>query len=125
MKTWLRKSNLFILPLKPDSPLFGTEALPAVAAGVPILVSNHSGIASVLKTILQDKSVVKESSLEPDEETWKDRILQKLLRPEESQRTAARLREQLLLDSSIVQSHLDFIQIIAGKIFAFLVLFKN
>ena len=88
-------------------------------------MSNHSGIASVLKTIIHDQSVVQESSLEPDEETWKDRILQKLLRPEESQRTAARLREQLLLDSSIAQSHLDFNQIIAGKIFAFLVLFKN
>ena len=125
LKTHLQKGNLFILPLKPDSPLFGTQALSAVAAGVPVLVSNHSGVASVLKTIIQDESVVRESSLEPDEETWKDRILQKLLRPGESQRTAARLREQLLLDSSIAQSHLDFIQIIAGKIFAFLVLFKN
>ena len=36
LKTYLRKSNLFILPLKPDSPLFGTEVLSPVAAGVPI-----------------------------------------------------------------------------------------
>ena len=116
MKTHMRKSNLFILPLKPDSPLFGTEALPAVAAGVPILVSSHSGMASILEIIAQDESVVRESSLEPEEETWKDRILQKLLRPEESQRTATRLRDQLLLDSSIAQTHLDFTGINTGKI---------
>ena len=119
LKSYLRKSNLIILPLKPESPLFGTEALSAVAAGVPILVSSHSGIASVLKTIIHDQSVVQESSLEPDEETWTDRILQKLLRPEESQGTAARLRDQLLLDSSIAQSHLDFTRSVAGKIYQF------
>ena len=39
MKLHMRKSNLFLLPLKQDSPLFGTEALSAVAAGVPVLVS--------------------------------------------------------------------------------------
>ena len=116
LKTHLRKSNLFILPLKPDSPLFGSEALSAVAAGVPVLVSSHSGIASVLETLAQDESFVQESSLESDEETWKDRILQKLLKPEESQVAATRLREQLLLDTSIVQTHLDFTRIITGKI---------
>ena len=124
LKTYLRKSNLFILPLKPESPLFGAEALSAVAAGVPILVSSHSGMASILKTIIQDESIVQESSLEPEEETWKDRILQKLLRPEESQRTAIRLRDQLLLDSSIAQSHLDFTKIVAGKKFEIFVLSK-
>ena len=114
LKTHLRKSNLFILPLKPDSPLFGSEALSAVAAGVPILVSSHSGIASFFKTITQDESVVNESSLESEEETWRDTIIQKLLRPEESQETATRLRDQLLLDSSIAQSHIDFTKIVAG-----------
>ena len=117
LKTYLRKSNLFILPLKADSPLFGTEALTAVAAGVPILVSSHSGMAALLKTITQDQSVVCESSLESGEETWKDRILQRLLRPEESQRTATILKEQLLLDSYIAPTHLDFTRIVAGKIF--------
>ena len=124
LKTYLRKSNLFILPLKPESPLFASEALSAVAAGVPILVSSHSGIASILKTIIQDESVVQESSLEPGEEIWKDRILQKLLRPEASQRTSTRMRDQLLLDSSITQSHLDFTKIVAGKKFEFFVLSK-
>ena len=111
----MRKSNLFILPLKPDSPLFGTEALSAVAAGVPILVSSHSGMATVLEIVSQDEAVVHESSVEP-EENWKARILQKLLRPEESQRTSTRLREDLLLDTNIAESHLKFTRIITGKL---------
>ena len=41
LQSHLKRSNLFLLPLKPDSPLFGTEALAAIAAGVPVLVSKH------------------------------------------------------------------------------------
>ena len=116
LKTYMRKSNLLILPLKPDSPLFGTEALSAVAAGVPILVSSHSGMASILETIAQNESVVQESSLESDEETWKDKVIRTLVKPEDSQRIANTLREQLLLDTKITQTRLDFASIIGGKI---------
>ena len=117
MKVHARKSNLMILPLKPGSPIFGTEALPAIAAGVPVLVSNQSGIASLLETIYQVESILRESTLDSDTETWKEGILQKLLRPEDSQRKADRMREQLLLDTSIAQTHLDFIRTVVGKIF--------
>ena len=120
LKTHLRKSNLFILPLKPDSPLFGTEALSAVAGGVPILVSQNSGIASHLEAILQSGSIVQESSLESHETTWKDRIVQKLVKPNEAKRAANTLREQLLLDTSIAQTHLDFLRTVAGKMLYFL-----
>ena len=115
LKAHLRKSNLMILPLKPDSPLFGSEALSAIAAGVPVLVSSHSGIAALLGMICQDESVVKESVLQPDVNMWKDGILQKLLRPEDSQRMADRLKDELLLDTSIAQTHLDFTGTIVGK----------
>ena len=121
LKTHLRKSNLFILPLKTHSLLFGTEAFSAMAGGIPLLVSSHSGMASILQILSQDDAIVHESSREPEEETWKDRILQKLLRPEEAQRAANTLREQLLLDSSIVETHLDFTRIIAGKISVFII----
>ena len=113
LKTHMRRSNLFILPLKADSPLFGTEALSAVAAGVPILVSTHAGMASVLKTKYQDASILKKS----DTETWKDGILSKLLTPEVSQQMANRLREELLLDTHIAQIHLVFTATVVGKKF--------
>ena len=116
LKAHFRKSNLTILPLKPGSPLFGSETLAAIAAGVPVLVSSQSGIASVLEIMCQDESIAKESILHPDVNTWKEGILQKLLRPEDSQQRANRLREDLLLDTHIAQTHLHFIGTIVGKI---------
>ena len=109
LKTHMRKSNVFLLPLKKGSPLFGTETLSAVAAGVPVLVSKNSGMAS----LLEDASIVKE----PNAKSWREGILQKLLNPEDSQREAKRLREQLLKNTSIVQTHLDFARTIVGKIY--------
>ena len=93
LKTHMRKSNLFILPLKPDSSIFGTEALSAVAAGVPILVSQDSGIASLLEAMVQTGSILQESSLETHEKTWRDGIIQKLVKPHEAKRAANSLRE--------------------------------
>ena len=116
MKEKMRKSNLMILPLKPGSPIFGTELLSAIAAGVPVLVSNHSGMKALLETIYQVDSIILETTMNSDTETWKEGILQKLLRPEDSQRKADRMREQLLLDTSIGQTHLDFIRTLLGKI---------
>ena len=104
-----------ILQLKRGSPLFGSELLPAIAARVPILVSSHSGMATLLGMIYQDESVVKESTLQPDVKMWRDGILQKLLRPKESQQRADRLREQHPLDTSIAQMHLNFIGTVVGK----------
>ena len=115
LQSYLKRSSLFLLPLKPDSPLFGTEALSAIAAGVPILISRYSGIARLLRSMAEDESVVYGTKFESPLNIWKDRILERLLRPDESRRTADRLREQLLLDTSIAQTHLDFINIIASK----------
>ena len=115
LKIHLRRSNLFLFPLKSNSPLFGTEALAAIAAGVPVLVSEHSGIASVLEILAQSDCMVQEPGLIADPNTWKEAIIQKLVKPEESQRAANILREQLLLDTTIAQSHLDFIKTITGK----------
>ena len=116
LKTHLRKSNLFILPLKPDSPLFGTEALSAMAAGVPVLVSSHSGIASILETITQYESIVQESKLESEEKVWKEKIIEKLVQPVQSHRYAARLREDFLLDTSIAETHLELVKTISGEL---------
>ena len=115
LQSYLKRSSVFLLPLKPDSPLFGTEALTATAAGIQVLVSRYSGIARLLERMAEDESVVCGIKSEPVVNIWKDRILERLLRPEESQRAANRLREQLLLDTSVAQTHLDFINIIASK----------
>ena len=112
----LRRSNLFLLPLKSDSPLFGTEALAAIAAGVPILVSENCGISFVLESLAQIDSMVQEPALVSDPDTWRDAIIKKLVKPEEAQRAANRLREQLLLDKTIAQTHLDFIKTVTSEL---------
>ena len=114
MKILMRMTHLFLLPLKQDSPLFGTEALSAIAAGVPVLISNRSGLASLLDTMIEDEPIVGKNKLKVNAESWKERIIQKLVKSVESQETSKRLREQLLLDTSIAQSHLEFINIISG-----------
>ena len=101
--------------MKPDSPLFGTEALSAIAAGVSVLVSRYSGIERLLRGMAEDEPVVYETKDQSVTDIWRDRILERLLRPVGSQKAANRLREQLLLDSSIAETHLEFINIIASK----------
>ena len=115
VKRQLKRSNLFIQPLVSDSILFGVEALSAAAAGVPILVSRNSGVSAVLESLIQHEMIVRQTSNMPFVDAWKEAILQKILRPEESQRKASELRKQLLLDRSITKTHLDLINIIAGK----------
>ena len=122
MKIHMRKSNLFLLPLKQNSPLFGTEALAAIAARVPVLVSKYSGIASLLREMQQDEPVVCKSESEVYTKIWKERIKQKLVKPEGARQRANILREQLLLDTSIALTHLDFINTIAGKFWLLIVI---
>ena len=84
MKLYLKSSSLFLLPLKSDSPLFGTEALAAIAAGVPVLVSRYSGIARLLQKMAEDEPVVYGIKSQSATELWRDKFLERLLRPEES-----------------------------------------
>ena len=112
MRVHLKKSNLVILPYKSDSSRFGTEALAAITAGVPVLVSRYCGLASLLRKMVADEAVVYENKLE----VWADRIIQKLMLPEETQWAANRLLEQLFLDTSMAGTHLDFVRMIVGKI---------
>ena len=115
LKINMRKSNLFLLPLKQDSPLFGKEALVAIPVGIPILISRDSGVASLLDTMMEYETIVGKNKPKANVQTWKERIIQKLVKPGESQQTAKRLRDRLLLDTSITETHLNFINIIAGS----------
>ena len=71
LKSHMRKSNLFLFPSEFDSPIFGTEALVAVAARVPILVPRYSGIASLLRKMVEEESVVNETNSETKVDSWK------------------------------------------------------
>ena len=91
---------MFLLPLNQNSPHFGTEALSAIAAGVPVLVSRYSDLAALLRDMQQDEPVVHNDKLEDNTETWKKLIIQKLVKPTKARRAATKLREQFILDTS-------------------------
>ena len=90
LKFHMRKGDLFLLPFQVSSPLSGCEALSAIAAGVPVLVSRHSPIGSLLLDMNANSSVV----FERDLETWSDRIAEKLADPDVAQHEADRLRRK-------------------------------
>ena len=111
----LKRATVLILPLKPESSLFSTEALVAMAAGVPILVSGNSGIASYLHSkSLSEPIVWDHEGTTKDVETWKERLIQKIINPHEALSTATELRKMLLMDTNIASTHMDFIQTVAG-----------
>ena len=119
MKVHMRDSNLMILPLKPGTHVFDCVALSAIAAAVPLLVSTYPVIAPLSEGICQYEYTIHESKLDFDSERWTEIIIEKILRPEDSQLKATKMREQLLLDTSVTQTHLDFIKTIVGKILYF------
>ena len=110
LKHHMRYSELFLLPLKDSSPLFGSEALSAIAAGIPVLVSRHSPMGSLLLEMNQNDAVMSGTDLN----TWTDTIINKVVNPEVTQGAANKLRESLLLDTIIPSTHLDFINVITG-----------
>ena len=115
MELHLRKSNLFLLPMKQNLPLFGAEALAAIAAGVPVLISKYSGLGTLLEIMIEDEPIVGKNKSTVDFQSWKERIIEKLVKPAQAQKSANRLRERLLTDQKIVETHLDFSSIIAGR----------
>ena len=58
LKSLMKRTAVMLLPLKPDSPLFGVEALMAAYSEVPILVSSNSGIASLMKSMGEGEAIV-------------------------------------------------------------------
>ena len=106
---------MFLFPLKVSSSLFGEEAFSAIASGVPVLVSCHSGVGSFLLEMKENDSVVDEV----DEISWAKRIYEKMKNPDASEVKTARLRERLLLDTRIASTHQEFIKLISGAFLFF------
>ena len=57
LKSLMKRTAVMLLPLKPDSTMFGIEALRAAYSGVPILVSSNSGIASLMNSMEKVKQL--------------------------------------------------------------------
>ena len=115
LQNQIGKSDLFLFPLKVSSALFGQEALAAVASGVPVLVSPHSGVGSFLLEMNEKDSVVDEG----DERSWANRISEKMRNPVRSHEKAKDLRDRLLLDTRIASTHRGLTKLICGAFLLF------
>ncbi len=115
LKGILRRTSLCILPLQPNSTVFGLEALMAGYAGVPLLVAKHSGIAEILHRNFATESTLYVKGNSTDVVTWRDGITRKVLNAKESSEEAIAIQECLKKDTSIAQSHLKFITAMIGK----------
>ena len=91
LKMMFYQSDLVSLPSRTEG--FGLVALEAISAGVPVLVSDQSGIAEALHEVEGGQSVVIESG-EHDAAQWEQRIKELSNQsPKERETNAMKLRE--------------------------------
>ena len=114
-KNILKRASLCVQPLMCESSLFGVESLMAAYAGVPVLVSSNSGLADLLREIPVLDSTLDVKGVSQDMQCWEDKIFQKIMNAKESEEEANAIRKNLLLDTSIEESHNKFVAIMTGK----------
>ena len=113
----IKRAAVVVLPMKQDATPFGIETWNALAAGVPVLVSRGSGLASLLDDRGVAESVVWDgNSFNENTEEWKKRLIQKITNPDEAQQIAQELREILKLDARTTLSHRHFIKYVTRKL---------
>ena len=118
IETCMSDSTLVMLPLRTNYSIFGLEALTAAWAGIPILVSENSGVATLLSQVGGGHSVVKSrNNFNSDVSTWADCILQNSSKQSNAREKASKLRESLLRSTRIGRTHLKFISTITGTYF--------
>ena len=120
MTSHLKRACVFVLPLKRPNVQFGSEALVAIAAGIPVLLSRNSGIASFLQSIgEQDPIVWDTGKFANDVNIWKERLIEKLCDQTKAESQTRELRKALLLGATIASTHVEFTKIICGKFMHF------
>ena len=124
LKSCIMRSSVFLLPLKSNSSKFGLEALNAAAAGVPILVSENSGIAVLMEEIGESEHTVvrRKRDFKLDVQAWKEKIMEKIAK---RQNQEERIRQTLLKNENIARTHLNFMSTIFRKYFTFMHIYLN
>jgi glycosyltransferase involved in cell wall biosynthesis len=101
----LWSSRLVLMPSRHEG--FGLAAYEAIAAGVPVLISEESGLADMLTELVKDDENDRPRVILPvrgDPDTirarWSDEIGRVLANPRECFERAARIRETILAEVS-------------------------
>ena len=122
----LKRAAVLTSPQKENCSQFGTDVLVAMAASVPVLVSRNSGIASFLQSAGTEEPIVWDNKgFSKDVTTWKERLIQKITKPEDAQNTTKELRKMLLLDTQIASTHLNFVKYMTGGYLTLLLVFNQ
>ncbi|KAI8497556.1 hypothetical protein Bbelb_248620 [Branchiostoma belcheri] len=113
-------AHLVVMPSRSEP--FGLVGLEAIAAGIPVLISNQTGLADMILDLIRQKklsdehrNVIVETSvndryLAADVERWADRIVDVLKHSDSEFEKAARLKQELLESRYWKESHNAFLQ---------------
>ena len=116
LKERLQQSTLCVLKVHDQYQTFCMEGLWALHAGIPLLVSQSAGISPFLEQLGETDPIVDSyGDFESDLQEWCDRIKEKLCNPKCAEETAEKIQRRCLLDTSIVESHIEFLTVIAGN----------
>ncbi|XP_035665277.1 uncharacterized protein LOC118408577 [Branchiostoma floridae] len=113
-------AHLVLMPSRSEP--FGLVGLEAIAAGVPVLISDQSGLADMIKTFVDEKKFprgllnrivktsVRDSDMEENAKTWADKIRETLTDTETAFDDAKKFKAALLKSKYWEDSQNDFLQ---------------
>ncbi|XP_070541325.1 uncharacterized protein [Ptychodera flava] len=118
----LKQSHLFIMPSRSEP--FGMVGIEAIAAGLPVLVTRHSGLADFIEKhfdVDAERMIVdvglNDYARESDIEVWKERIIKTLIQKHFKGRfkKAREMKEELRDLQAIRETHEEFCRILHGN----------
>ncbi|XP_035661189.1 uncharacterized protein LOC118405685 [Branchiostoma floridae] len=117
----MQQAHLVLMPSRAEP--FGLIGLEAIAAGIPVLISDKSGLADMITDLINDgkcsadmrhrivETSVKESDLEEAANEWAKAIVGTLKYSEHEFRKAAEYKKQLLKSKYWEESHQNLLRV--------------
>ncbi|XP_078701600.1 uncharacterized protein LOC144927770 [Branchiostoma floridae x Branchiostoma belcheri] len=117
----MQQAHLVLMPSRAEP--FGLIGLEAIAAGIPVLISDKSGLADMIKDLIKEKKCpadmrhrivktsVRESDLAEDARKWAERIADTLEYSEAEFDKAAEYKKKLLESKYWEESHQNLLRV--------------
>ncbi|XP_035677972.1 uncharacterized protein LOC118416817 [Branchiostoma floridae] len=116
----MMSAHLVLMPSRSEP--FGLVGLEAIAAGVPVLISDQSGLADMITKFVNEekfprgllnrivKTSVRDSDMEANAQTWAGKIRETLLDPETAFNNAKKFKDALLKSEYWVDSQRELLK---------------
>ncbi|XP_019628318.1 PREDICTED: uncharacterized protein LOC109472892 [Branchiostoma belcheri] len=119
----IQQAHLVLMPSRAEP--FGLVGLEAIAAGIPVLISDQSGLADLMRELMKDGKVsadfrhkivstsVRDSDLDKTAQVWADKIVDILddAYLESEFKKAAQFKKELLESKYWEESHKTFLEV--------------